>query len=142
MTWALVTVDCYGCRDAPYSPKELTKRALQTIREAQMHPYEHRAYAFKEGGEDDGASVLALILPLAESHLAVHTWPERRYVSIDLYTCGDDKAAFRAATALADSFHPEQQYIRVLDRSPVPPTLRRGGDRSERRGGAGDARPA
>lgn len=25
---------------------------------------------------------------IAESHLSIHTWPERGYVSIDIYTCG------------------------------------------------------
>ena len=25
---------------------------------------------------------------IAESHLSIHTWPEYRYVSVDIYTCG------------------------------------------------------
>lgn len=29
------------------------------------------------------------VLLLAESHLSVHTWPERAYAAIDAYTCGD-----------------------------------------------------
>jgi S-adenosylmethionine decarboxylase len=28
------------------------------------------------------------VVILAESHLAIHTWPERRYAAIDLFTCG------------------------------------------------------
>ena len=27
---------------------------------------------------------------VAESHLAVHTWPEYRYAAIDVFVCGDD----------------------------------------------------
>lgn len=30
---------------------------------------------------------------LSESHLSFHTWPELGSISIDLYTCGDTKAA-------------------------------------------------
>jgi len=30
---------------------------------------------------------------LSESHLSFHTWPEFGSISIDLYTCGDTKAA-------------------------------------------------
>lgn len=29
------------------------------------------------------------VLVLAESHLSVHTWPERNYAATDIYTCGD-----------------------------------------------------
>lgn len=30
---------------------------------------------------------LSVILVIAESHLAVHTWPEHAYIHIDLFTC-------------------------------------------------------
>ena len=26
---------------------------------------------------------------LAESHLSIHTWPEKEYAAMDFYTCGD-----------------------------------------------------
>lgn len=29
------------------------------------------------------------VVMLAESHLAVHTWPERSYAAVDLFTCGN-----------------------------------------------------
>ena len=28
-------------------------------------------------------------LVIAESHLSLHTWPEKGYVAIDIYTCGE-----------------------------------------------------
>ena len=28
------------------------------------------------------------VVVIAESHLAIHTWPEKRYAAIDLFTCG------------------------------------------------------
>lgn len=30
------------------------------------------------------------VVVIAESHLAIHTWPEYGYASVDLYTCGED----------------------------------------------------
>ena len=35
-------------------------------------------------------------LVLAESHLSIHTWPERGYAAVDLFTCGglDPRPAF------------------------------------------------
>ena len=40
-----------------------------------------------------GCTYLAL---LSESHLAIHTYPEHDYISVDLYTCGG-RADARAA---------------------------------------------
>lgn len=28
------------------------------------------------------------VLLLKESHISIHTWPERRYAAVDLFTCG------------------------------------------------------
>jgi len=28
------------------------------------------------------------VLLIAESHVSVHTWPEARYVAVDIFTCG------------------------------------------------------
>jgi len=38
--------------------------------------------------EPQGLTILYL---LSESHLSVHTFPERKYIAIDLYTCRDYK---------------------------------------------------
>ena len=29
------------------------------------------------------------IVVIEESHISIHTWPERRYAAIDIYTCGE-----------------------------------------------------
>ncbi len=39
---------------------------------------------------------------LAESHIAVHTWPEQEYVSADIFVCNYSKDNTKAAEALAD----------------------------------------
>jgi S-adenosylmethionine decarboxylase len=35
----------------------------------------------------DGQGVSGVVI-LAESHLSIHTWPERGYAAIDVFTCG------------------------------------------------------
>ena len=42
----------------------------------------------------EGASVVAIVL---ESHITIHTWPEYKFATVDVYSCGaksDPKKAF------------------------------------------------
>ena len=32
---------------------------------------------------------LSGVVVIAESHLAIHTWPEYRYAAVDVFSCGD-----------------------------------------------------
>lgn len=48
-----------------------------------------------------GGGVTGVLL-LAESHISVHTWPERGFVALDVFLCGGaDMAAARAALEVA-----------------------------------------
>lgn len=62
-------------------------------------------------------------LVLAESHLAVHTWPELDAVTLDLYVCNhsrDNRAAAEAAyRALATAFQAKRCVRRDIERGAV-----------------------
>jgi S-adenosylmethionine decarboxylase proenzyme len=62
---------------------------------------------------------------LAESHLAVHTWPELRAVTLDLYVCNfsqDNSAAARAACdRLIEAFAPGRLVRQELERGGPSP---------------------
>ena len=66
-----------------------------------------------------GVSGVAVI---AESHLAIHTWPELGYVAADLFTCGQHVDMEAIIGVLRDSFEAEQVDVRFLRRG-VPPEL-------------------
>ena len=51
-------------------------------------------YAFGTPAEPDGATGAVV---LAESHLAIHTWPELGAVTLDLYVCNFSRDNRRAA---------------------------------------------
>lgn len=59
-------------------------------------------------------------LVLAESHLAIHTWPELDAVTLDLYVCNhsqDNRAAAAAAyEILRAAFQPRRIVRRDVDR--------------------------
>ena len=76
---------------------------------------------------DKPAGVTGTVM-LAESHLAVHTWPESGNVSIDLYVCnfsGDNTAKAHALmNTLLKAFAPtrvQQQQLRRGDMSAAVP---------------------
>jgi len=41
------------------------------------------------------------VVVISESHLTIHTWPERGEAAVDLFTCGDAARARLAVDALA-----------------------------------------
>ncbi|MGH7844071.1 MAG: adenosylmethionine decarboxylase [Candidatus Binatia bacterium] len=91
------------------SNANFVKRALrQSIRETgltALHTYFHN---FKPQG------TTGMIL-LRESHVAIHTWPEHRYASVDIMTCGKKKDALRALRSLVRNLRPkriERQELR------------------------------
>ena len=55
------------------------RRAVQAAGATLLHLHLH---AFTAGGGVSGVAVLA------ESHISIHTWPERSYAAIDVFMCG------------------------------------------------------
>ena len=110
-----LTADCTGCRpDAPpmRQPDALRALCLQAVAAAGLHPVGELFHRFAPGGSDSpddklggngstGGNGITGVVLLAESHLAIHTWPEIGAVTLDVYVCnfGADNAA-RAHTLL------------------------------------------
>lgn len=61
---------------------------------------------------------LSGVVVIAESHLAVHTWPEIGYASFDIYTCGHEKLATKIADLLESRLTPGKVTRQTLHRSP------------------------
>jgi S-adenosylmethionine decarboxylase len=58
---------------------------------------------------------------LAESHLSIHTWPEKGYAAMDFYTCGDHTdpwlACEHAAQALGAKSVLATEFTRGIEKS-------------------------
>lgn len=76
-----VLVDLWGASNI--DDQDLIERALREAIDAcgatLLHIHLHR---FTEGGGVSGVAVLA------ESHISVHTWPERGFAAFDVFMCG------------------------------------------------------
>ncbi|MCH7636013.1 MAG: adenosylmethionine decarboxylase, partial [Proteobacteria bacterium] len=61
-------------------------------------------HRFSDSG---GISAVAMI---AESHITIHTWPERGYAAIDIFMCGACDP-YRAIPELRRSFSPRSVQL-------------------------------
>lgn len=55
---------------------------------------------------------------LAESHISIHTWPERAYAALDVFMCGDAEPE-RAVPVLEQAFLPQSVKVDALYRGEV-----------------------
>ena len=70
--------DAAGLSDVRALEAALTRAAREsgaTVLHSYMHPF----------GAEKGVSGVVV---LAESHIAIHTWPERGYAAADVFMCG------------------------------------------------------
>ncbi|MBP2000418.1 S-adenosylmethionine decarboxylase [Paenibacillus shirakamiensis] len=63
--------------------------------------------------EPQGATVLVM---LSESHLSIHTYPERGFAAVDCYTCGETVDPQLAIDYLVSILKPEKVYAKKLIR--------------------------
>lgn len=59
------------------------------------------------------------VVVIAESHLSVHTWPEHRYVAVDIFTCGNVDPQ-RAHAVLAAKLRPGRADLMLVSRGLDP----------------------
>jgi S-adenosylmethionine decarboxylase len=74
--------------------REATIRAGATLLNIDLHH-------FTPNGGISGVAVLA------ESHISIHTWPERAYAAVDVFMCGDAEP-HKAVEVLREAFMPGQ----------------------------------
>jgi S-adenosylmethionine decarboxylase proenzyme len=56
------------------------------------------------------------LLLLAESHVAIHTWPEQGFCACDLLSCRAEGDLDRVAAALGRAFSARRTFVRVIER--------------------------
>jgi S-adenosylmethionine decarboxylase len=50
---------------------------------------------------------------LAESHISIHTWPERGYAALDVFMCGDARPEL-CLEVLNEAFRPEKLCVKEI----------------------------
>jgi len=76
-----VLVELYGCRRDRIDDPDVVRAVLRGAASAiGSEPLGEAFHRFSPQG-------VSGVLLIAESHLSCHTWPERGYVAVDIYTC-------------------------------------------------------
>jgi S-adenosylmethionine decarboxylase len=98
--------------------ERLGEACVKAVNEAGLQAVAQLFHAFPASQEGVGG-VTATVL-LAESHLCIHTWPEKSAVTLDVYVCnygGDHSAkAHVLMAALMQLFSPCQSRVNALER--------------------------
>jgi S-adenosylmethionine decarboxylase len=56
------------------------------------------------------------VVNIAESHIAVHTWPEYGYAAVDVFTCGSDVDPEKAARLITEKLEAKSHSLIELRR--------------------------
>lgn len=117
-----LTADLRGCntrQPAFTDSAALRQLCLRAVLERRLRAVGELFHRF-----DSGGGVTGVVL-LAESHLAVHTWPELAAVTIDVYVCNHSGDNSAAALGLLDdleaAFEPATVERHRLQRGQVAP---------------------
>ena len=123
-----LTADLRGCalsRPPMTNLDALRATCLDAVRAAGLVAVGELFHRFVPGpvGEHLAAAGITGVVLLAESHLAVHTWPELEAATLDVYVCnlGTDNSAKAEAllAALIDAFAPTSVERHALQRGVV-----------------------
>lgn len=96
----------------------LSSLCRQATLDAGLTIVDEKYHVFPEWQGQPGGITGAVLL--AESHLAIHTWPERRGVTLDVYvcnfTCDNEGKARQLFDTLMLAFRPKEQVVNRIVR--------------------------
>ena len=93
-------IDLWGASHLDDIPR-MEKAFLDCVKECGATLLHIHMHHFTPNGGVSGVAVLA------ESHISVHTWPERDYAAFDVFMCGDAKPEL-AVGILQKAFNPSR----------------------------------
>ena len=105
-------VDCWGASrlsEIQYIEDTL-RQAVKVTGATLLHIHLHH---FTPNGGVSGVAVLA------ESHISIHTWPERGYAALDIFMCGDTHPE-KAVPLFKKAFNASSVEVTELLRGVVP----------------------
>lgn len=100
-----ILADLYQCEgSAQYftSEFEVRARTLAMIKSSGFKIVASRFHKF--GGASAGGGGVTGVVIVSESHITIHTWPERRFVNLDIFFCNYTRDNTRKARLVFKEF--------------------------------------
>ncbi|MDA8131578.1 MAG: adenosylmethionine decarboxylase [Elusimicrobia bacterium] len=109
-----LVLELYGCNAGVISSVPNVQEAMvKAARAADATIIDSIFHHFKPHG-------VSGVVVIAESHFAIHTWPEHAYASVDLYTCGAKTRPWEAFKVLKKLFKASHFSVMKLERGLLP----------------------
>jgi len=110
-----LVADMHGCDPAALDDLQGVGEAmLEAARRGGARIVAHNFHRFSPHG-------ISGVVIIAESHLAIHTWPEHRFAAIDLFTCSDSVQPDLCLAYLQQFFRSERVVTSTLRRGELRP---------------------
>lgn len=123
-----LTADFAGCRmnrGLMTNADKLRSTCLTVVELSGLTAVSEVFFEFPAASATDAGGVTGTVL-LAESHLAIHTWPELSAVTLDVYVCNysmdNSHKARKLIETMIDLFKPENIVRKQLERGEVGAT--------------------
>jgi S-adenosylmethionine decarboxylase len=83
-----ITIDGYGGNERLLGNKKIVYSALKDLcKDLGMHPLTRPVIAHAPDNHIKDPGGWSAFMMIVESHISIHTFPKRRFVSADIYTC-------------------------------------------------------
>lgn len=104
----------HGCdRELLDSPEHIRAALLAAVTRSGATPIHDFVHSFTPHG-------VTGIVVIAESHFAIHTWPEYGFAAVDLFTCGDTVDPWQAFEHLAAALRAGSHSVVDIRRGLLP----------------------
>jgi S-adenosylmethionine decarboxylase len=114
-----LVVEFFACDEKVLDNAErIEEIMLEAATEAEATIVNHCFHKFTPQG-------VSGVVVIAESHIAIHTWPEFGYCAVDIFTCGDLIDNNRALEVLKSGFRSQEEKVFRIERGLMNRSQRR-----------------
>lgn len=90
-------------------PKEIKNILVAAAKISRNVPLGVKIHKFSPHG-------LTGFILLAESHISIHTWPQMKYVAVDIFSCGKKSRPYQGLKYLEKKFQPKKVKVIAIKR--------------------------